>query len=122
MVRTEYLLYGVYLPEHPGSAPASVIDGHLAERIKRGADSGKGHMTRADIIAAIEEEIERLERIRDLLYHSQSGRFTLNEVSGTQPQAKKRVLSAEARKRIAQAQKRRWAKQKRGSDASSDGK
>jgi hypothetical protein len=78
-------------------------------------------MTRADIIAAIEEEIERLEHIRELLSHSQSGRFTLNEVSAAEPETKKRVLSAEARKRIAQAQKRRWAK-KRSEEPSSDGK
>ncbi len=68
-------------------------------------------MTREDIIAAIDEEIERLEKVKELLQSSSSGKLTgaLNR-KGVGP--KKRYLSPEARARIAAAQKRRWAKQK----------
>ncbi len=82
-------------------------------------------MTREEMAAAIDGEIDRLERVRALLQHSHSEKFALNGKlvrSATAPSARaekppagerpKRVLSPEARKRIALAQKRRWAKQK----------
>ena len=69
-------------------------------------------MTRDEMIAAIEGEITRLEQVRELLRNSTSDRFVAAE--GSLPGAKKpRVLSADARRRIAQAQKRRWAKQRK---------
>lgn len=70
-------------------------------------------MTREDIIAAIDEEISRLEKVKELLQSSSSGRLSgaiARKTTGTQ----KRNLSPEARARIAAAQKRRWAKQKAG--------
>ena len=68
-------------------------------------------MTREEMIAAIEGEISRLEQVRELLRSSTSHRFSA-PTAGRLPDTKKpRVLSAEARRRIAQAQKRRWAKQ-----------
>lgn len=68
-------------------------------------------MTRDQIIVAIDEEISRLEKVRALLRGSGSNKlFSSGSFSGTR---KKRHLSAEARKRIADAQKRRWAKQKK---------
>ena len=66
-------------------------------------------MNRDEMVRAIEGEIARLEQVRDLLLASTSERFTpLDErrADGKQP----RALSADARRRIAQAQKRRWAK------------
>jgi hypothetical protein len=72
-------------------------------------------MDRNQILAAIDEEIGRLERARDLL-GATNGRRALTGISaktngnGSHP-ASKRVLSEDARNRIAQAQKRRWAKQ-----------
>ena len=62
-------------------------------------------MDTAQLICEIDSEISRLQQARALL----SGRD-----SATQPKLlrKKRILSAEARARIAAAQKRRWAKQK----------
>lgn len=69
-------------------------------------------MTREDIIAAIDEEISRLEKVKDLLQSASSGKVrgavTHKPAAGT----KKRNLSPDARARIAAAQKRRWAKQK----------
>ena len=78
-------------------------------------------MTRQDIIAAVTGEIDRLEQVRQLLQGSNSDKFTGPSVSArgsataTKP---KRELSPDARRRIAQAQKRRWAKQKREGAAS----
>ena len=75
-------------------------------------------MTREEMIAAIEGEITRLEQVRELLRNSISDRFTA-AVNGQPSGAKKpRVLSADARRRIAQAQKRRWAKQRKENPAS----
>ncbi len=69
-------------------------------------------MTREEMVAAIEGEIARLEQVRELLRSSTSQRFSIGETGA--PTAKKpRVLSADARRRIAQAQKRRWAKQRK---------
>jgi hypothetical protein len=72
-------------------------------------------MTREEIVAAIDEEIDRLEKVRSLLQGSASSKFI-----GTVTAApRKRHLSADARKRIADAQKRRWAKQKKQTSSNS---
>ncbi len=72
-------------------------------------------MTRDEIVAAIDEEIGRLEKVRALLQDSGSTKFLASgSLSGVR---KKRQLSPEARKRIADAQKRRWAKQKKQTSA-----
>ena len=66
-------------------------------------------MTREDLIAAIEGEIARLEEAAALLRQSSTERFTsLSVGAGT----KSRTLSPEARSRIVQAQKRRWARER----------
>ncbi len=71
-------------------------------------------MTREDIIAAIDDEISRLEKVKELLASSSTGKWNgaMARKAGGAP--KKRNLSPEARARIAAAQKRRWAKQKAG--------
>ena len=71
-------------------------------------------MTREAMIAEVEEEISRLAKIRELLAGSNSERFVAPTATdnGTGKVKGKRTLSPEARKRIALAQKRRWAKQK----------
>lgn len=63
-------------------------------------------MTRQDMVTALDEEVDRLEHVKNLLEHS---KLTIYCVGNAQPR-KQRVLSADARERIAQAQKRRWAK------------
>lgn len=68
-------------------------------------------MTREELIAAVDEEISRLEKVRALLQSTGGSRISTSSSFGNRPR-KKRVLSAEARARIAAAQKRRWAKQK----------
>ena len=57
------------------------------------------------IIAEIDAEITRLKQVRDLLSSNESKH-------SAQRARKDRKLSAAARKRISEAQRKRWAKQK----------
>jgi hypothetical protein len=67
------------------------------------------------ILAEIDAEIERLKQVRSLLAGSRgvssSGNHSKTNKATGKPK-KKRVLSADARKRIADAQRKRWAAQK----------
>ena len=78
-------------------------------------------MANKEVVAAIDKEIARLQQARDILAGGD------DEEEGTRrgatkptaakkrvgrPAGTKRVLSPEARKRIAEAQKKRWAAQK----------
>lgn len=69
-------------------------------------------MSRENIIAAIDEEISKLEQAKKMLQSSGGSRLTSAIAKGAKPRGR-RTLSAEARQRIAAAQKRRWAKQKK---------
>jgi hypothetical protein len=60
-------------------------------------------MTREALLGAIDSELDRLQAARAILIHQLPHRGTFRA---------KRVLSADARKRISDAQKRRWAKQR----------
>lgn len=66
------------------------------------------------ILAEIDAEIARLTQVRSLL----AGTRTINssgpksKTSSATKSRRKRVLSADARKRIADAQRKRWAAQK----------
>jgi len=64
-------------------------------------------METSRIVAGIDEEIARLQQVRSLLSGGGAG------VGNGRRVAKKRVMSAEARERIAAAQRKRWAKQKK---------
>lgn len=66
------------------------------------------------IVAQIDAEIARLTQVRSLLASTGGVTARIAAVKGKavgRPR-KKRVLSAEARKRIADAQRKRWAAQK----------
>ncbi len=72
-------------------------------------------MTVDSILAQIDAEIARLTQVRSLL--ADSGKVATKVTERKAKAApvktrKKRVLSAEARKRIADAQRKRWAAQK----------
>jgi hypothetical protein len=63
------------------------------------------------IIKAIDQEIKRLQQVRKLLV--QPNRTYVDKSVAPKPSGKRRKLSAAARAKIAAAQRRRWAKQKR---------
>jgi hypothetical protein len=73
-------------------------------------------MTIGNIIEELDVEIARLQEVKRLL--SSTSRLAVNGISGTRSSAtktvrrKKRTLSVEARKKIADAQRKRWAAQK----------
>lgn len=73
-------------------------------------------MTMDSIIAQLDAEIARLQEVKKLLLSPSS--LAVNGVTGTgspaAPKArrKKRTLSAEARSKIADAQRKRWAAEK----------
>ena len=72
-------------------------------------------MTIQSILSEIDAEIARLTQARNLLAASGPGKKSAAASrTASQPKRKRkaRVLSAEARKRIADAQRRRWAAQK----------
>ena len=73
------------------------------------------------ILAQLDSEIARLNQVRSLLANSGKVSAKLSErkmtkagnhAAGTVKPRKRRVLSPEARKRIAEAQRKRWAAQK----------
>jgi hypothetical protein len=67
------------------------------------------------IIAALDAEIERLNQARALLSKGDNTTTSVMEARASKPRraSQKRVLSPEARKRIADAQRKRWAKVKK---------
>jgi ElaB/YqjD/DUF883 family membrane-anchored ribosome-binding protein len=73
-------------------------------------------MTIGNIIEELDAEIARLKEVRKLL--SSTSSLAADGVTGKRSAAtktvhrKKRTLSAEARKKIADAQRKRWAAQK----------
>jgi hypothetical protein len=78
-------------------------------------------MNTASILAALDEEIARLQRVHFLLSQSDTNRKLRGRPTGSTnakstkaagSTAKKRTLSPEGKKRIAEAQKKRWAKLK----------
>jgi hypothetical protein len=70
-------------------------------------------MDTSQILAEIDLEIQRLERVKAFLDDT-GVKHRATQISNASPSgSKRRVLSAEARARIATAQKRRWAKAKK---------
>jgi hypothetical protein len=73
-------------------------------------------MAIAEVLSSVDEEIDRLKQVRALLLGGgtgvENGRSAVSEASKLKT-PKKRVLSAEARERIAAAQRKRWAAQKK---------
>jgi hypothetical protein len=71
-----------------------------------------------EIVAALDGEISRLQQVRSLLTDTKGGvthaatsfAFGANQAK---PRKRRRHLSAEARERIAAAQRKRWAAQKK---------
>jgi hypothetical protein len=64
-------------------------------------------MNTSELLSQIDTEISRLKEARALLAGTSNG------AKRGHPAAKRRAMSAEARERIAAAQRKRWAKQKK---------
>jgi hypothetical protein len=82
-------------------------------------------MDEQSIISAIDAEIAKLEQVRAVLVNGGNGapvaaRKAAKKASAPQPM--KRTMSSAARKRIAAAQRKRWAKTKRLAALSAVGK
>jgi hypothetical protein len=69
-------------------------------------------MSLNDVLSTIDAEIARLQEARALLTGSGKGARSKKSAS-TQVVKAKRTMSAEGRKRIAEAQRKRWAAQKK---------
>ena len=69
-------------------------------------------MSLNDVLSAIDSQISRLQQARALLTDSGTGRRGKKSAS-TRPVKGKRVVSPESRKRMADAQRKRWAAQKK---------
>jgi hypothetical protein len=70
-------------------------------------------MTRHEIIVALDQEIQRLETARTLLRNSRDVAAGISVTNGQPKHPGRRHISPEGRKRIIEAQRRRWAKQKK---------
>lgn len=70
-------------------------------------------MTRSDIMKVLDEEIERLQQVKRLLEGTGGFSPALHSLVNHKNGRSARVISEEGRRRIAEAQKRRWAKAKR---------
>ena len=69
-------------------------------------------MSLNDVLSTIDADISRLQQARNLLTDSGTGRRSEKSAT-TQPVKGKRVVSPESRKRMADAQRKRWAAQKK---------
>jgi hypothetical protein len=70
-------------------------------------------MTRHEIIVELDHEIQRLETARTLIRNSRDVTADISVRNGHALPAMRRHISPEGRKRIIEAQRRRWAKQKK---------
>ncbi len=77
-------------------------------------------MAHPTALEAIDSEISRLQQVRRLMSETEAGSLkpkAVNKAAGvkqaTPAGPAKRVMSPEGRQRIADAQKKRWAKQKK---------
>jgi len=68
-------------------------------------------MDTKDLLATIDAEIATLQQARNLLVGGKGKTLATSFTFGHKPR-KKRILSAEAREKIAAAQRKRWAAQK----------
>lgn len=66
-------------------------------------------MSLSDLLSAIDSEISRLQKARAIL--AGAGKSAASSKAKSKPR-RKRTMSAEGRKRIAEAQRKRWAAQK----------
>jgi len=78
--------------------------------------TGAQTLSRASIIAEIRQDIARMEKVIELLGGGST--VSIDEVVGKSGKKTRRKISAAGRKRIAAAQKARWAKVRAGKKVS----
>jgi hypothetical protein len=74
-------------------------------------------MSTADLLSLIDVEIAKLQQARALLATASAkrpGRPVKPVIVSKEKPKRKRTMSAEGKARIAEAQRKRWAKQKKG--------
>jgi hypothetical protein len=76
-------------------------------------------MTRHEIIVELDQEIQRLETARTLIRNSRDVAAGISVRDFHAKSAIRRQISPEGRRRIIEAQRRRWAKQKKVENAKS---
>ena len=76
-------------------------------------------MTRHEMVVALDQEIQRLETARTLIRNSRDVTSAITVRNGYAKPAVRRQISPEGRRRIIEAQRRRWAKQKKEENAKS---
>ena len=74
-------------------------------------------MTRHEILVALDQEIQRLETARTLIRNSRDVAAGITLRNGHVKPTVRRQISPEGRRRIIEAQRRRWAKQKKEGSA-----
>jgi len=77
-------------------------------------------MSKSTVIALLDAEIERLQQARKLLSGGDTSRSSRSSTTGNAPRTGRRTrrrMSAEAKRRISLAQKKRWAARKRAAKA-----
>jgi hypothetical protein len=82
--------------------------------LQRKKESRRKSVGLTEILSQIDREIALLQQARALLAGS-AAQAKKTAVSAAKPAKKKRRLSPEGRRRIAEAVKRRWAEQKKAS-------
>lgn len=88
---------------------------HLRDEATRPVGCYAVFVITKELLAAIDQEIARLQNAWNLLAGSEGARRRGRPPGTGKKQAKKRVLSAAARQKIAEAQRKRWAAQKKHS-------
>lgn len=78
-------------------------------------------MDNEKLIREIDAEIERLKQAREFLRATEGAKATGTRRSAPSKARKSRVLSPEARKRIADAQRKRWASRGKSGGGTGDG-
>lgn len=77
-------------------------------------------MNRSGLVALLDAEIERLQQARRFLSDGNAGGVSRRKgatLASSTGRRGRRHMSAEARRRISEAQKKRWAARKRGAKA-----
>lgn len=77
-------------------------------------------MSVENILLMLDEDLKRLQQVRSLLASTGKISNAITKSLPSPPKRRKRALSAESRRRIAEAQRKRWAARKLQAKKSKD--